>query len=143
MRNYSKMEGKSMKKMSVALLCLLMLVFSGCGSLQGSSNVTPEATAPSDATETYSDAADARTIVQSWLSAHPNMVGFNLNEYDYDMFEYGGEEYYRFYSEQQYWLDFLVHRKTGEILCRQTEDGEEPRPPVVEPLDDYYERVFR
>ena len=58
------------------------------------------------------------------------------------MFEYRGEEYYRFYYNQMYWLDILVHNKTGKLLCIQTEDGENPGPPVIEPLDDYYNRYF-
>ena len=86
--------------------------------------------------------AEAKEIVQAWLDNHSDMYGFDLSKYSYDMFEYNGDEFFRFYYNQMYWLDFLVNSNTGELLCRQTEDGEHARDPVIEPLDDYYERTY-
>jgi hypothetical protein len=87
-------------------------------------------------------ASGARGIVRAWLDDHPDMIGFDLNEYSQDMFTHDGEEYFRFYNDYRYWLDFMVHSKTGELMCRQTEDGMDPHPPVFEPLDDYYDKIF-
>jgi hypothetical protein len=55
---------------------------------------------------------------------------------------HNGEEYYFFSLNGYYWLDILVHGKTGWLLCRQTEESDEPVDPVIEPLDVYYNRYF-
>jgi hypothetical protein len=58
------------------------------------------------------------------------------------MFEYGGEEYYQVDLDGYYWVDILVHSTTGELLCAVEEESDEPVPPVVEPLNDYYNRFY-
>ena len=85
---------------------------------------------------------DAYNIAQAWLDAHPAM-GATISGGSNDLYQANGEEYYMFYLGEMYWIDILVHSKTGALFGRQTEDGENPGPPVIEPLDDYYNRFFR
>jgi hypothetical protein len=92
-------------------------------------------------------ANDAYGIAQTWLNIHPDMgitiVGWssdNLHQAD-------SEEYYKFdigdiYGNYMYWLNILVHNETGALFAMQTDDGENPGPPVIEPLDDYYNRYW-
>ena len=35
-----------------------------------------------------------------------------------------------------------THSKTGELLCRQINDGLDPGPPSIEPLDDWYDGIY-
>ena len=81
---------------------------------------------------------DPYNIVQTWLNNHPAMGASILFE------SYGGlyQEYYRVDLNDMYWISILVHRETGELFCLLTEDGPEPGPPVIEPLDDYYNRYW-
>ena len=81
-------------------------------------------------------------LIQYWLDEHPDMIGFDLENYDFEMFRYNGEDYYRFYYEPMYFLEFLVNTRTGELLCRQFEDGENAAGPIIESLDDYYEKYY-
>ena len=87
---------------------------------------------------------DARSALQQWLDARPDMGRYHdLRLYSHDIMVHNGEEYHRFSYEQLYYLDFLVNVRTGELMSRQTEDGALPAPPLFEPLENYYNRIYR
>lgn len=89
---------------------------------------------------------DAYDIAKAWLDAHPAMATpyepTTIREASDVMFVHNGEEYYSFYLNGYYWLDILVHSKTGELLCAVHEESDEQRPPEIEQLDDYYNRFY-
>jgi hypothetical protein len=88
------------------------------------------------------DPDEAYNIAQAWLDAHPDM-GTGISGGSGSLYtEEDGEEYYLFYLEEMHWLDLLVHGKTGNLYIKQYDDGEYPAPPVIEPLDDYYNRFY-
>jgi len=82
---------------------------------------------------------DAYNIAQAWLDAHP-AFDMAISGGDNDLYQADGEEYYRFYLDYRH--DILVHSKTGALFIRETDDGEYPSPPVITPLDDYYNRYY-
>ena len=87
-------------------------------------------------------ALEAKELIYAWLADHPDVTEFDLDNYAYDIFGYNNEEFYRFHYSPKYYLDFLVNSKTGELWCRQITDGEFPDDPVIEPLEDYYNRYY-
>jgi len=104
----------------------------------------------SDQTDANEQGADfltaerAREIAQAWLSDNP-IDTQSLLDSDYNTEVYGGVEYFRFYliEPSYYWFSILVHKETGDLYCMLIEDGMDPGPPHVEPLDDWYNNVFR
>lgn len=88
----------------------------------------------------------ARELAQAWLDDHPEMATpyepTTIAGVDEEMYSYEGQEYYLVYLDGYYWLDILVHSETGEMLCIVTEDSDEPVEPVIEPLEDYYNRYY-
>ena len=86
---------------------------------------------------------EARAALSAWMDGvHPDMEGYNLDRYSCDILGYNGVEFYRFYYYPMYFLEFLVNCKTGELWCRQISDGEFAEQPIVEPLEDYYNRYY-
>jgi hypothetical protein len=86
-------------------------------------------------------ANDARTIYNTWLGKHTEMSGYTLGSH-YDTYA-DGAHYYWFHAEnpQWYWYNILVYWNSGDLLFMMTPDGEDPTP-VIEPLDDYYDRYY-
>jgi len=87
---------------------------------------------------------EARVKAQTWLIANPIYIEYLLDS-DYSIESYRGVEYFRFYmlEPSYYWFSILVHKETGDLYCMLIEDGMDPAPPHVEPLDDWYNNVFR
>ena len=85
---------------------------------------------------------EARKILQTWLNSHPiDPRPVLANEYK--EYTYGDEAHYWFFLDdpQRYWLNFLLHKKTGELLYMMISDGEEATI-EIEPLDAWYTKHF-
>ena len=87
-------------------------------------------------------AEEARKILQTWLDSHPIQPHAILAR-EYKEYVYGGEAYYLFSLDdtQRYWLNFLVHKKTGELLYMMISDGEHVSI-EIEPLDAWYAKHY-
>ena len=87
-------------------------------------------------------AEEARKILQTWLNGHPIQPHPVLAR-DHREYAYGGDAYYLFSLDdiQRYWLNFLVHKKTGELLYMMISDGEHVSI-EIEPLDAWYAKHF-
>ena len=84
-------------------------------------------------------ANDARAMYTAWLGNHAEMSKYTLGLH-YQIYE-DGAYYYWFQAEnpEWYWYNILVDMETGALLFMMTPDGEDPTP-MIEPLDDYYNR---
>ena len=87
-------------------------------------------------------AGEARKILQTWLNGHP-MDPRAVLAREHKEYVHGGEAYYLFSLDdaQRYWLNFLVHKQTGELLYMMISDGEHATV-EVEPLDAWYTKHF-
>jgi len=147
----------------VAFIVYLMMNPSSNNNPDDLSNSTPRpeqpvATAPSDVNgsdgqdEDADDDLDhvpalltvdeARDIAQRWLLNNP-LEEPNILGAEYAEETYRGEEFFRFFHIEpwMYWFSILVSKETGELLCMLIEDGANPGPPVILPLDEWYENM--
>jgi hypothetical protein len=87
-------------------------------------------------------AEEARKNLQVWLDEHPLQPPATLAR-EYDEYSEGNDEYYLFSPDdmERYWLNFLVHKETSELLFLLTPDGLDPTP-TIEPLDEWYHRSY-
>ena len=87
-------------------------------------------------------ANEARSILQKWLDVHP-FESDAILALEHDEYSDDSGEYYLFSLDdpERYWLNFLVHKKTGELLFMMISDGEEPSI-EIEPLDDWYKEYY-
>jgi len=94
-------------------------------------------------TQTTMTVDQARGLAKAWMDMHPMEQPFTLIR-DYEDVEHNGRQYYAFFLDEMhmYWFSILVNKVTGELLCRLTEDGMDPGPPVFELLDDWYDRHY-
>lgn len=108
--------------------------------------VRPDANMSGESGTIPSNYDDAYNIAKAWLDAHPAMATpyepTTIKEASDVMFVHNGKEYYRFYLNGYYWLDILVDSKTGELLCAVHEESDDPNPPEIIRLDDYYNKYF-
>ena len=94
-----------------------------------------------DSTKPSND-AEARKHLQMWLNTHPieppAILASENKEYIHE-----NNRYYWFSltDVQRYWLNFLVHKETGELFYMMLSDGEEPVI-EIEPLDDWYKKLY-
>ena len=88
-------------------------------------------------------AADALALAQAWLDMHP-ISAPDILKREYDDENVNGEEFYRFFhiKPDMYWFSILVHKDTGKLFSMLIEDGMDPGPPIIEPLDAYYDKYF-
>lgn len=131
----------------VVLLAFAMLI--GCSDKNGQDPNNNGQVTENGGQVTEEDlltAEQAQEIAQAWLDDHPEMATpyepTTIAGLDEEMYSYKGQEYYLVYLDGYYWLDILVHSETGEMLCIVTEDSDEPVEPVIEPLEDYYNRYY-
>ena len=98
------------------------------------------ATAPDGALVTVED---ARKTLQAWLDVHPLPPRPAVLSATHGEHMHGGEPYYLFSLEdnERYWLNFLVHKTTDELLYMMISDGEHPTT-TIEPLDAWYARHY-
>lgn len=96
-----------------------------------------------DAAQSTITADKARSIAAAWLDEHPMETPYTLIP-DYEEVSANGREYFAFNLDviHMYWFSILVDKETGELLCRLTEDGMDPGPPVYERLNDWYDRYY-
>ena len=87
-------------------------------------------------------ADEARSIMREWLDAHPMEPPDALN-IEYDEYIEEGEEYYWFTMDnpERYWLNFIVHKRTGEVLLLFTPDGLDTTPSIFPP-DEWYSEHY-
>ena len=85
-------------------------------------------------------------LLEQWLEDHSDMTtpyeNTTIAGLHDDMYVYKGEGYYLFNLNGYYWMEILVHHKTGELLCIVSEESDEPVEPVIEPLSDFYNRFY-
>ena len=88
-------------------------------------------------------AGEAKAAYDAWLDEHANLSSYTLSGQTAEVYEYYGEQYYLFHTEDTltYWYNILVHPDTGELLIMVTSDGEESET-EIEPLDNWYNRYF-
>ena len=93
---------------------------------------------PSDGSGLIS-AGQARTLLQKWLNGHPLPPRPAILARKHEEYTHGGEAYYLFSLDdrERYWLNFLVHKKTGQLLYMMISDGEHASV-EIEPLDAWY-----
>ena len=138
-----------MKRKILFLISLLLMaaMLVSCKGLpaEPAEQTTPDAPSNIGAVTSLTG-AEAKEIAQAWLDEHPDMVTpyepTTITGISDEMFVYDSDEYYCFNLGGYYWLDILVHSETGRLLCIQTEESDEPTDPVIEPLDDYYNRFY-
>jgi len=89
------------------------------------------------------DAEAAREVLQRWLADHPDAQSDYILALEYDEYSEGSEEYYLFSMENptMYWANFIVHKRTGELLFLTIFDGQFGGT-ETEPLDEWYERHY-
>ena len=106
-------------------------------------SVEPTVSPPAEPTSVLS-VEESREIAQVWLDEHPVHEPNLLDEEDYEDVDHDGNSYFRFFhiEPMMYWFSILVNIESGELLVMLTEDGMEPGPPVIEPLGDWYYRIF-
>jgi len=87
---------------------------------------------------------EAREIAQVWLDEHPVHEPDLIDKDEHEDVDHDGNSFFRFFhiEPMMYWFSILVNVESGELLVMLTEDGMEPGPPVIEPLDDWYYRTF-
>jgi len=97
----------------------------------------------SDYTGPSMTAEIAQRILQAWLDDHPFKPHAVLAP-EHEEYSDSSGEYYKFSlaDNQRYWLNFLVHKKTGELLFMMISDGEETHI-EIEPLDEWYDKHIR
>jgi len=107
-------------------------------------SVEPTVSPPAESSEVLS-VEEAREIAQAWLDEHPVHEPNLIEEDEHEDVEHDGNSYFRFFHIEPmiYWFSILVNVESGELLVMLTEDGMEPGPPVIEPLDDWYYRTFK
>jgi len=83
---------------------------------------------------------EAREIAQVWLDEHPVREPDLIDKEEHEDVDHDGDSYFRFFhiEPMMYWFSILVNVESGELLVMLTEDGMEPGPPVIEPLDEWY-----
>jgi len=93
--------------------------------------------------QNFLTAEQAREIAQAWLINYPIGSQRILDNQNYTEM-YNGIEYFRFFLIEPsfYWFSILVHKETGDLYCMLIEDGMDPAPPHVEPLDIWYSNAF-
>jgi len=132
-------------KRLVALIAiaLCICVLSACEQSNPVADPTPAITEipVPEAPKEYAS-PDAKAIAQAWLDNHP-IHEPNILMDEFEDAEVDGEAYYAFFvdSIEVYWFSILVHKETGEMLCRISSDGEYPTVDI-EPLDDWYSEVY-
>jgi hypothetical protein len=87
-------------------------------------------------------AEEARRNLQLWLNEHPIEPSAVLAS-EYDEYMDGADGYYLFSIDdsERYWLNFLVHKETSELLFMMISDGEEEYI-EIEPIEDWYKRYY-
>ena len=88
-------------------------------------------------------AGQAQQILQKWLNAHPLPPRPATLAPGHEEYACGGDAYYLFSLDdrERYWLNFLVHKKTGKLLYMMISDGEFATI-EIEPLDSWYAKHF-
>jgi len=83
---------------------------------------------------------EAWSIAQAWMDEH-QIWDRNLLARDTEVETVNGEKYYRFFhvDPTNYWFSILVNQETGDLYCMLIEDGMDPGPPVIRPLDEWYD----
>lgn len=158
---YEKMN--CMRKIAVSIFVVLLgvFMFSGC-SLNNSqvSSMTTEENQHKEERHGSNDTSKNSTrktkdqltstqaweLLEQWLEDHSDMTtpyeNTTIAGLHDDMYVYKGEGYYLFNLNGYYWMEILVHHKTGELLCIVSEESDEPVEPVIEPLSDFYNRFY-
>ena len=121
------------------------------GDAVDASTEETDASPPAELTESPSAGStavlsieEAREIAQAWLDEHPVREPDLIDKEEHEDVDHDGDSYFRFFhiEPMMYWFSILVNVESGELLVMLTEDGMEPGPPVIEPLDDWYYRTF-
>jgi len=87
---------------------------------------------------------ESRFIAQAWLDENPVEEPNLLDADYYEEITHEGNDYYRFFHVEpwMYWFSILVNTETGDLNVMLIEDGMDPIPPVIEPLDDWYDSTY-
>ena len=98
---------------------------------------------PSDDDIAPLTAGQAQTILQKWLKAHPLPPRPAVLAAGHEEYAHCGDAYYLFSLDdrERYWLNFLVHKKTGKLMYMMISDGEFATI-EIEPLDAWYAKHF-
>ena len=87
-------------------------------------------------------AGEARQTLQMWLNGHPFQPPAILARGNKE-YSHNNSAYYLFSlaDAQRYWLNFLVHKDTGNLFFMMISDGEETVI-EIEPLNDWYNKHY-